>query len=283
MRIGVTAFLTDRSMPVPDFASAAEERGYHSLYLPEHTHLPVSEMDPPSLVAGVDRDDYRRSLDPFVALAAAAAVTRRIRLGTGVCLVAQHDPIVLAKTVATLDRVSEGRLVLGVGYGWNRQEAADHGLDFSVRRAVAREKLLCMQALWAAEQAEFHGRFVELPRCYSWPKPVQTPRVPILIGAAAGQKTFSAAAEFADGWMPIGGAGVAAAAAGLRGAFEQAGRDPARAQIVVFGAVPDPGKLDHYRRAGVSEVVLRVPSGSPSEMLAALDDFAGYVVAESAG
>lgn len=283
MHIGVTAFLTDRSMPAPAFAAAAEERGYHSLYLPEHTHLPVSEVDPPALVAGVGRDDYRRSLDPFVALAAAAAVTRSIRLGTGVCLVAQHDPIVLAKTVATLDRLSEGRVVLGVGYGWNRQEAADHGLDFSVRRAVAREKLLCMQSLWADEQAEFHGRFVDLPACYAWPKPVQAPRVPILIGAAAGQQTFSAAAEVADGWMPIGGAGVAAAMQGLRGAFEQAGRDPAHARIVVFGAVPDPGKLEHYRRAGVSEVVLRIPSGSPSEMLAALDDFAGYLGAGSAG
>jgi len=277
MRIGVTAFLTDLSMPAPAFAVAAEERGYHSVYLPEHTHLPVSEANPPALVGGVDRQDYRRSLDPFVALAAAASVTQRIRLGTGVCLVAQHDPIVLAKTVATLDRISEGRVVFGVGYGWNRREAADHGLDFSLRREVAREKLLCVQALWASEEAEFHGRFVDLPPCYAWPKPVQTPRVPTLIGAAAGPRTFSAVAELADGWMPIGGAGAAAAMAGLRGAYERAGRDPAGAQTVVFGAVPDAGKLEHYREAGVTEVVLRVPSGPEHEMLASLDELSVYV------
>lgn len=277
MRIGVTAFLTDLSMSPAAFASAAEERGYYSMYLPEHTHLPVSEAVPPTLVSGVRSEDYRRSLDPFVALAAAAAVTRHIRLGTGVCLVAEHDPIVLAKTVATLDGISQGRVVLGVGYGWNRQEAADHGLDFSRRRQVAREKLLCMQALWSADQAEFHGRFVDLPPCYAWPKPVQRPRVRTLIGAAAGPRTFSAVAELADGWMPIGGAGAAGALPDLRRAFEEAGRDPASAESVVFGAVPDARKLEHYRASGISEVVLRVPCASESEMLLALDDSTRYL------
>ncbi len=175
MRVGVTAFLTDRSMPVDAFARAVEARGYDSLYLPEHTHLPVALASPPALVEGVHLDDYKRSLDPFVSLAAAAVVTDRILLGTGVALVAQHDPIVLAKQIATLDRLSGGRFVLGMGYGWNRDEAADHGVDFSQRRAVAREKVLCMQALWSEDEAEFHGVHVSLPPSFSWPKPVQQP------------------------------------------------------------------------------------------------------------
>ncbi len=277
MRVGVTAVLTDRSMSAPAFALAAEERGYHSVYLPEHTHLPLSEAEPPALVGGVGLEEYRRSVDPFVALAAAAAVTRRISLGTGVCLVAQHDPIVLAKTVASLDRLSAGRVVLGVGYGWNRQEAADHGLDFSLRRDVAREKLLCMQTMWDSEQPEFHGRHVELPPCYSWPKPVQRPRVRTLVGAGAGPRTFAAVAELADGWMPIGGAGVAGAMVELRRTVFDAGRDPSDVDVVVFGSVPDVGKLRHYREIGVNEVVLRIVSGPERDMLSALDGLAGYV------
>jgi probable F420-dependent oxidoreductase len=280
MRVGVTAVLTDRSMSAPAFAMAAEERGYHAVYLPEHTHLPVAEAEPPALVGGVGLEDYRRSLDPFVALAAAAAVTSRICLGTGVCLVAQHDPVVLAKTIASLDRLSGGRVVFGVGYGWNRREAADHGLDFSLRREVAREKLLCMQTLWTSEQPEFHGRYVELPPCYSWPKPVQQPRVRTLIGAGAGPGTFSAVAELADGWMPIGGAGVAGAMVELRRAALETGRDPGEVEVVVFGSVPDAGKLEHYRDIGVSEVVLRIVSGADREMLAALDDFRRYLAAD---
>ncbi|HEY4947028.1 MAG TPA: TIGR03619 family F420-dependent LLM class oxidoreductase, partial [Acidimicrobiales bacterium] len=160
MRLGITAFLTDLAMGPADLARAAEDRGFHSLYLPEHTHLPVRAATPPALVEGVHRDDYRRSLDPLVALATAASVTGRIKLGTGVVLVAQHDPIVLAKQIATLDHLSGGRVVLGIGFGWNRAEAADHGVEFRMRREVAREHVLCMQALWAEEQAAFHGAHV---------------------------------------------------------------------------------------------------------------------------
>src|SRR5665213_2231813 len=176
MKIGVTAFLTDRAMAPGAFAVAAEERGYHSLYLPEHTHFPVGSA-PPALVEGVHAEDYRRSLDPFAALAAAAALTDRILLGTGIALVAQHDPIVLAKLVATIDHLSGGRFVLGMGYGWNSQEAADHGVAFADRRAIAREKVLCMQALWDRDEASFDGEWVTLSPSFSWPKPVQRPRV----------------------------------------------------------------------------------------------------------
>jgi len=276
MHIGVTAFLTDRAMAPGALAVAAEERGYHSLYLPEHTHLPVGSA-PPSLVEGVRVEDYRRSLDPFTSLAAAAVLTDRILLGTGIALVAQHDPIVLAKQIATIDHLSDGRFVLGMGYGWNRQEATDHGVDFSDRRAIAREKVLCMQALWENDEATFDGRWVKLTPSYSWPKPVQRPRVRTLIGGGAGPTLFAAVAEYADGWMPIGGAGMAGSLTDLRRAFETAGREPATLHVVPFGTVPTEGKLEHYRSLGVTEVVLRVPSGTGDEMRRVLDDYARFL------
>src|SRR5271170_7181254 len=153
MQLGITSFLTDRSMPPADLAVECEKRGFCSLYFPEHTHLPVRADTPPALVEGVRLDDYKRSLDPFVALASAVPVTTSLQLGTGVVLAAQHDPMVLAKQVATLDHLSGGRVVLGIGFGWNRAEAADHGVDFSRRRDVARDHVLCMQALWRADPA----------------------------------------------------------------------------------------------------------------------------------
>jgi probable F420-dependent oxidoreductase len=277
VRLGITAFLTDRDMTPADLARAAEERGFHSLYVPEHTHLPVREDVPPALVEGVHLDDYRRSLDPFVALATAASVTERILLGTGVVLAAQHDPVVLAKQIATLDHLSGGRVVFGTGFGWNRSEAADHGVDFASRREVAREHVLCMQALWANEQAEFHGTFVTLDLCWSWPKPVQQPRVRTLVGGSATPRVFAAIAEYADGWMPVGGSGLAEAIPLLRAAFEDRGRDPLRARVVPFGTVPTEAKLDHFARLGIDEVVLRIPSGSRTEVLGALDAHAAHV------
>ena len=276
MDIGVTAALTDLAMAPDAFAVAAEERGYHSLYLPEHTHLPVGSA-PPALVGGMHLEDYRRTLDPFSALAAAAAVTDRLLLGTGVALVAQHDPIVLAKQIATVDQISGGRFVLGMGYGWNRQEASDHGVDFGDRRAIAREKVLCMHALWEQDEASFAGRWVTLPPSYSWPKPVQRPRVRTLVGGGAGPRLFAAVAEFADGWMPIGGAGVASSMAELGRAFEVAGRDPRSARVVPFGTVPTEGKLEHYASLGITEVVLRVPSASADEMCRVLDDYTRFL------
>ena len=277
MRLGITAFLTDRDMAPGDLARAAEERGFDSFYLPEHTHLPLRADTPPALVEGVRLDDYKRSLDPFVALASAVAVTERISLGTGVVLVAQHDPIVLGKQIATLDHLSGGRVIFGIGFGWNRQEAADHGIDFADRRAIARENVLCMQALWSQEQTEFHGAYVHLDPCWSWPKPVQQPRVTTLVGGRPHPGVFGAIAEYADGWMPIGGAGLAAALPELRRAVEARGRDPKAITIVPFGTVPSDEKLAHYQGLEVDEVVLRVPSGPPEEMLRVLDAHAVYV------
>jgi probable F420-dependent oxidoreductase len=277
MKIGITVQVTDKSIGPGELAQAVEARGFHSLYVPEHTHLPVSDAEPPGLVEGVTLDDYRRTLDPYIALAAAATVTDRILLGTCVALVAEHDPIVLAKELATLDQLSGGRIVLGFGYGWNRQEAEDHGVDYARRRDVAREKLLCMQALWSDDQAEFHGEFVDLPPSFSWPKPVQQPRVRTLVGGAAGPKLFAAIVELCDGWMPIGGAGLSKVLPDLRRAMERAGRDPDQLHIVPIGTIPEPGKLAHYESVGITEVVLRVPARSRDEVLAVLDDYVQYV------
>jgi probable F420-dependent oxidoreductase len=277
LRLGVTAFLTDRAMPPAEFARAAEERGFHSLFFPEHTHLPLRAPDPPAVVRGVRAEDYRRSLDPIVALSAASSATERIRLGTGVALLAQHDPIILAKQIATLDVLSHGRVVLGIGFGWNRAEAEDHGVTFAERREIAREHMLCMQALWSLNEAEFHGRYVSLESSWSWPKPIQQPRVTTLIGGGATPTVFAAVAEYADGWMPIGGAGLGAALPILRRAFSAQGRDPDSLQVVPFGTIPSDGKLEHYQKLGVSEVVLRVPSGNAASMQRSLDELATYV------
>ncbi|MBS1848869.1 MAG: TIGR03619 family F420-dependent LLM class oxidoreductase [Actinobacteria bacterium] len=279
MRIGVTVFLTDTGIDPATLARAVEERGFDALYLPEHTHLPVRAAEPPSLVEGVHLEDYRRSLDPIVALAVAATVTDRITLGTGVLLVAQHDPIDLAKSIATLDHLSHGRFVLGFGYGWNRAEAADHGIVFATRRELAGEKLALMEALWSQDEAAFDGEMLHLEPTYAWPKTVQQPRVRTLIGGGAGPKLFGAVAAHADGWMPIGGSGLSDQIAVLGEAWDAAGRG-GRPSIVPFGVVPSPGKLAHYEALGCDEVVLRVPMGDEASVIAVLDDHA-RIVAEA--
>jgi probable F420-dependent oxidoreductase len=274
MDIGLTLFTTDQALSPVDLAREAELRGFRSLYVPEHTHIPTSRLTPPPTGDDVLPDEYKRTLDPFVALAAAAAATSRIRLGTGICLVAQRDPIVTAKAVATLDHLSGGRFVLGIGFGWNREEMESHGVEFRRRREVVREKVLAMEALWANERASFAGRFVRFEDSWSWPKPAQRPRPPLLIGGAAGPKLFRHVAEYADGWMPIGGAGVATALPALHRAMQEAGRDPADARLVLLGTLPDPAKLDYYRSLGVAEVALRLPSAPAEVVLPLLDDYA---------
>ena len=277
MRIGVTMFATDRTMPVADLAVAAEERGFHSLYLPEHTHIPVSRVTPPPTGDDELDEGYARTLDPWVALATAAARTTHIRLGTGVALVAEHDPIALAKQVATLDHLSGGRVVLGVGFGWNKEERADHGVAYAARRDVVREHVLAMQALWRDDVASFTGEHVSLSPSWAWPKPVQQPRVQTLLGGAPGPKLFAHIAEWADGWIPIGGAGLAGALPELRRVVEDAGRDPAALHIVPFGTLPDEGKLARYAELGCTEVVLRVPAAERDEVLPVLDDYVRWL------
>ena len=222
-------------------------------------------------------EEYKRTLDPYVSLAAAASRTGRIRLGTGIALVAQHDPISLAKQLATLDQLSAGRLVLGIGFGWNREEMENHRVDVKRRRAVVRETMLAMQALWSQEVAEFDGEFVRFEPSWQWPKPVQQPRPTVLIGGAAGPVLFDHIAEYADGWLPIGGAGMRTALADLRRAVESRGRDFGEFQIVPMGVLPDPEKLDYYASLGVGEAVLRVPSEPREVVMPLLDEYAGYL------
>ncbi|MHB8665092.1 MAG: LLM class F420-dependent oxidoreductase [Acidimicrobiales bacterium] len=276
MRFGVTMFVTDQTIGPVELARAAEERGFSSLYLPEHTHIPVSRRTPPPTGGDVLDPSYARTLDPWVALSAAAAVTETLQVGTGVALAAQHDPIVLAKQVATLDHLSGGRAVLGVGFGWNREEMEDHGVRFETRRAMVREHVLAMQALWADDEAAFDGDFVSFEPTWSWPKPVRR-RVPVLIGGGAGPKLFDHVVEYADGWIPIGGAGLGEALPELRERWIAAGRQADALQVIPFGTLPTPGKLDHYRSLGITEVVLRVPSAGRGEAFQALDGLADVV------
>jgi probable F420-dependent oxidoreductase len=277
VRLGITAALTDRDLAPAALAVAVEERGFDSLWLPEHTHLPVREDTPPALVEGVRLDDYKRCVDPLVALATAAGVTERIGLGTGILLAAQHDPIVLAKQVATLDHLSGGRVSLGVGFGWNRAEAEDHGVDFARRHDVVDEHLGAMEAIWSSERAEFHGEFVDFDPTWSWPKPVQQPRVRTLVGGGATDAVFAAVAKRADGWIPIGGRGLKEALPRLRARFEEAGRDPHALSVIPFGTIAGQGKLEHYARLGIDEVVLRIRAGAVPDVHAELDELVPLV------
>jgi probable F420-dependent oxidoreductase len=277
MQVGVTIHATDRAMAVPELAREAEARGFHSLYVPEHTHIPVSRRTPPPTGEAELADEYKRSPDPLIALAAAASVTRTIRLGTGIGLPAQHDPISLAKQIASLDLLSGGRFVYGIGYGWNLEEMENHGIDVKRRRARVREVMLAMQALWSEEVASFSGEFVEFEPSWQWPKPLQQPRPPVLIGAMPGPTLLAHVGEFADGWIPIGGAGIKKTLPELRRACEEHGRDPSGLEVVPMGVFPDEGKLAYYREQGVTECVLRLPSAPRDEVLPVLDDYARHV------
>jgi probable F420-dependent oxidoreductase len=277
VRYGVTLFPTDRSIGIVELAQAVEARGFDSLWVPEHTHIPTSRRTPPPTGDPVLPEWYLRCLDPFVALTAAATATERLRVGTGICLVAQRDPIVTAKAVASLDLVSGGRFSFGVGFGWNEDEMNDHGVEYKQRRAVGREHVLAMQQLWSADEAAFAGEHVQFSSSWSWPKPVQKPWPPVLLGGAAGPKLFAHIAEYGDGWIPIGGAGLTAALPQLRDAVAARGRDPDALEIVPFSSVPDRGKLDHYAAIGVTEVVFGLPSAPRDQVLAVLDRQAAFI------
>jgi probable F420-dependent oxidoreductase len=277
MRYGVTMFVTDETIDIVTLAKAAEERGFNSVWLPEHTHIPTTRKTPhPS---GTELPEYyKRCLDPFVALTAAAIAAPTLRVGTGILLAAQRDPIVTAKAAASLDLVTGGRFAMGVGYGWNEDEMNDHGVDYAKRRAMAREHVLTMQRLWADDVASFQGDFVDLPPSWAWPKPVQRP-VPVLLGGAAGPKLFAAIADYAQGWIPIGGKGITAAVPQLQEAVASAGRDPSTLEIVPFGSTPDHGKLDHFESVGVTECVFNLPSAGEDRVLALLDDYGKLIAA----
>jgi probable F420-dependent oxidoreductase len=256
---------------------AAEERGFSSLWVPEHTHIPTNRLTSAPDGESELADEYARSPDPWISLAAAAAVTGRIRLGSGVSLAAQHHPINLAKAVASVDCLSAGRTVCGVGFGWNREEMADHGVDFATRRARVREHVAAMRSLWADEEAEFHGEFVDFDPCWSWPVPVQRPGPSVLIGGGGGPRLLAEVAAWADGWLPIGGSGLQAGMEALRMICDEVGRDVADLAVIPIGTIPESGKLEHYASLGITETVLRVPSAGRDEVLPVLDAYMRFL------
>ena len=277
MRVGVFYFPTDYGIDIRELASAAEQRGFESLLLPEHTHIPKSRRTPfPG--GGELPKAYSHTHDPFVALSFAAAVTKKILLGTGICLIPQRDPIVTAKCVASLDRLSGGRVLFGIGGGWNVDEMENHGARYETRFKLMRERVLAMKALWTEEEAAFHGEMVNFDPVWSYPKPAQRPHPPILLGGSS-DHTVRRVVEFCDGWMPIAREGFDAkeGMARLRRAAGAAGRDFSKLSISVFGARPDEATLGSYREAGIQRAVLGIPDVSRDEILGALDQYARFV------
>jgi probable F420-dependent oxidoreductase len=264
MRFGVTMFATDQSTDLIELAVAVEDLGLDSIYLPEHTHIPTSRRTPAPTGDAELPEEYRRTLDPLVILAGAAARTERITVGTGILLPAQREPIATAKAIATLANMSHGRFSLGIGFGWNEDEMEHHGVEYRTRRAQTREHVLAMQALWRDDEAAFNGEYVSFGPSWSWPKPERP--IPVLLGGGAGPKLFAHIAEYGNGWIPIGGAGLTDAIPQFREAVAAAGRDPADMRIVPFGSIPSGPKLEHFEQIGVTEVVMRLPS-APSEVV----------------
>ena len=273
MHIGIFIIATDYSITMDELGPALEQRGFESLFLPEHTHIPTSRLTPWPGGSELPRD-YSHMHDPFVALAFAAAHTKSLKLGTSICLLPQRDPIVTAKTVASLDTMSGGRFVLGLGGGWNREEMAQHGTRYEDRFKILRERVLAMKALWTEEEAVFNGDFVKLEKSWAYPKPVQRPHPPILLGGES-VYTLRRVVEFCDGWFPRGrfDYDVANGIAQLKDVADAAGRDMASLQVSVFGAPPDPTILETYRAAGVNRALLALPSTDRDSALRQLDEY----------
>lgn len=271
MEFGITMFPTDLSMRPDELAQEVELHGFSSLYFPEHSHIPVSRRTPWPGGAQLP-EEYRRLYDPFVALTAAAMATTSLRIGAGVALVAERDPIHLAKSVSSLDVLSGGRFVLGVGYGWNREEMASHGTNFGTRRALVSERVQLMKRLWSQEIAEYEGDLASLSPSWQWPKPLQRPHPPVLLGAAPGPRTFDDVVTWADGWLPAEGRyDIVEHIEELRRHAEDQGRDPASISVTVFLSKGDPGMLERYRNAAVDEVVILLPSAGRDALLPELD------------
>jgi probable F420-dependent oxidoreductase len=277
MDFGVVMFPTEYAIPPDELARALEERGFESVWFPEHTHIPASRKSPWPGGGELPRE-YWSAYDPFVALAVAGAATRRLRLGTGICLVVERDPITTAKEVATLDRVTGGRVLFGIGGGWNAEEMENHGTPYAKRWRILRERVLAMKEIWTNEAAEYHGEFVHFDPIWSLPKPVQRPHPPVIMGGD-GAGTFARVVEFADGWMPImrpGGDPVAKIPA-LREALARAGRAPESAPVSIFFAPPKAEGLDRLRAAGVARAIFGLPSAPRDVVLPKLDAFASLI------
>ncbi|MGH7331620.1 MAG: TIGR03619 family F420-dependent LLM class oxidoreductase [Candidatus Rokuibacteriota bacterium] len=273
MDLGVAMFPTDYAIRPDDLARELEARRFESLWVPEHTHIPANRRSPWPGGAALPRE-YWHTYDPFVALTMAAAATTRLRLATGICLVIERDPIITANEVASLDYLSGGRFIFGIGGGWNAEEMEHHGTPFKARWRVMRERILAMKELWTKEEAEFHGEFVRFEKSWSWPKPAQKPHPPILMGGD-GPTTLDRVVEYGDGWMPIGargGSGLLARIATLRERWVQAGRNTKSLDVTIFGVRPEPAALASLREAGVTRAVFMIPSTGRDEVLPLLDD-----------
>jgi len=266
MRFGLLMFPTHYAIRPDELARAAEEHGFESLFVPEHTHIPADRRSPwPG--GGELPKEYSHTYDPFVALAVAAAATERILLGTGVCLVVERDPIVTAKEVASLDHLSRGRLVFGIGGGWNREEMAHHGTDPRTRFDLMRERVLAMTAIWTQDEASYHGEYVDFDGVWSWPKPLQHPRPPVLVGGN-GPKTLERVVDYGDGWMPIASSDrdeLAARIAELQKLAANRGRSDI--PVTLFGARAREDDVAYWQEAGVDRVLFALPPVPATENL----------------
>ena len=279
MKFGVYMFPTDYAIAPAELAQALEERGFESLFFPEHTHIPASRATP--FPGGTDLPkEYSHTLDPFVALAAAATATKSLLIGTGICLVIERDPIVLAKEVASLDHISGGRVLFGIGGGWNREEMENHGTEYNQRWKVMRERIEAMKEIWTKDEATYHGEHVNFDRIWCWPKPIQKPHPPIIVGGD-GAGTLPRVVRYGDEWMPIyrGLTAFGERAKQLKDLAEEAGRGPI--PIGIFGASSKPEMLEQYRKDGVSRCVFPLPPESADLVLPRLDKLAA--VAKSFG
>jgi probable F420-dependent oxidoreductase len=277
VKYGAFYFPTDYGIDVRELAREMEARGFDSLYFPEHTHIPTSRRSP--FPGGGDLPKrYAHTHDPFVACTAAAAATEKLILGTGICLVPQHEPISLAKAIASLDYFSGGRFVFGIGGGWNVEEMEHHGVSYKTRFAQMREHILAMKALWTEEEASYQGKFVNIESSWSYPKPVQKPHPPILLGGES-DYTLKRVVEYCDGWFPRGGQGfdAGAAMARLKKFADDAGRDASELTVIIFRAAVEAGALAGYEKAGIDSALFEVPDGSRDEILAKLDEYAKLI------
>jgi probable F420-dependent oxidoreductase len=276
-RYGVTIFPTDYSIQPVELARAVEERGFDSLFITEHTHIPTSRRTP--WPGGGDLPkDYWHTHDPFVALGAMAAVTERIKLGTGVCLVVERDPIQLAKEVASLDMISGGRVILGVGAGWNAEEMENHGVTYATRWKLVREKVLAMKTIWTEDEPEYHGDFVDFDKLWSWPKPVQPGGPPIWLGAQS-KWAYDRVVDYCDGWMPINlMGGLDEGHEELRKASERGGRDYESIDSANFAAAPNEDVCRANVDKGFTDQMFALPSESAEKVLPKLDKLAELVI-----
>jgi probable F420-dependent oxidoreductase len=274
MLFAVGMFSTDYAIRPDELAREAEARNFESLWLPEHTHIPASRRTP--YPAGGDLpEEYWHTYDPFLALTMAAAVTKKIRLATGVCLLIERDPIITAKEVASLDALSNGRFVFGIGGGWNAEEMENHGTNYKKRWRILRERVLAMKEIWTKDKAEFHGEFVNFDPILSYPKPTQKPHPPVLMGGD-GPTTFDRVIEFCDGWMPLGyrGEDLEPKISSLRRIAKERGRDPQSIDISIFGAKPERAAIAQFEAIGVSRVIFMLPAADRARVLPLLDKYA---------